>query len=58
MTYRLVSLNNSSNFSYCKVLWVVLACIALYVVYTGILKKQNVQIGMMNTDNYERFTKN
>ena len=56
MTYRLVSLNDNLNFSYCKILWIVLACIALYTVHSGVLKRQNVQVGVMNTDSYEHFT--
>lgn len=55
MTYRLVSATNTPTFSYCKILWIILASIALYVVYTGMLKRKNVQVGVMNTDSYEHF---
>lgn len=56
MTYRLVSANDNFNFSFCNILWFVLACIAFYVVYSGILKRKNVKIGTMNTDSYEHFS--
>ena len=55
MTYRLISSKNYSDLSYCQILWGFLACIALYVIYSGILKKQNVRIGVVSTDSYENF---
>jgi hypothetical protein len=56
MAYRLVSAHvGMKNSNYCNILWFVLACITVYVVYCGYLKKQNVQVGVMKDDSYEHF---
>lgn len=55
MPYRLVSDNSDFNISYCNILWIILAVIIIYLFYSGILRNKNVEIGMMNENNYEYF---
>lgn len=55
MTYRLVSYQNTSVFSYYNLLLIVLGCIIIYIIHTGFLNRKNVDIGSFNKENYEKF---
>ena len=57
MVYRLVSNNGSfDNISSCTILWILLACIVLYVLYSGILRRKPVTVGVVDGETYETFS--